>query len=216
MGSRKYGFGFLLGMMIGDASKRRQAEWHRHLELVLSKKHATNVSIGDYMSECARSIGIRMKRMPDQPAPKSKAHGFYVWESQSTALVDWMFNVCLGLGDDELTTYNSVRMNWALNAPDDFRRGLVRGIAESDGSVSVASQTVEFRTGPNWDFVKKLLLTFGVSSFRNRGALSVTKRQIGNLHRIPAFVPHLRTVRYERFEKLANARRTNHGRRISQ
>ncbi len=212
--SRAYRFGFLLGIMIGDASKKRQAEWHRHLELVLSKKYGTNERIGNFMSECAHGVGIRMKRMPDQEAHGHKPHGFYVWDSQSSALVDWMFNVCLGLKDDELTTYNTVEMKWVTRAPEDFRRGLVQGMAESDGSVSIASQTVEFWIGPNWDFVRGLLLTFGVRSFRNREALSVTKREIGNLHRIPAFAPHLRTVRYARFEKLANARHIDHGTRI--
>jgi len=203
-----------MGIMIGDASKKRQAGWHRHLELSLSKKYDTNELIGDFTSECARGIGIRMKRMTDRPAYNGKPYGFYVWESQSTTLVDWMFNACLGLKDDELTTYNSVRMNWALRAPDDFRSGLLQGLAESDGSVNIASQAVEFWIGPNWGFVKQLLLTFGVKSFRNREALSVVKSQTARLFDIPAFSPILRTVRYRRLERLAQSKRIRHGRRI--
>ncbi|MDV3278420.1 MAG: hypothetical protein LYZ69_08160 [Nitrososphaerales archaeon] len=212
--SSPYGFGFLLGVMIGDAAKKRQAEWHRHLELVLSKRYDTSVMIGDFTSECARGIGVRMERVSDRAPYGNKPRGFYVWRSQSTALVDWLYNVCLGLTDDELTTYDSVRMDWALRAPKGFRRGLVQGLAESDGSVSIASQTVEFWIGPNWDFVKRLLLTFGVSSFRNREALSVARRQVVNLYTIPAFSPLLRTARYERFVKLANAAHIQRGKRI--
>ncbi|MDV3243601.1 MAG: hypothetical protein LYZ66_00330 [Nitrososphaerales archaeon] len=209
-----YRFGFLLGITIGDASKKRQKEYHRHLELVLSKKYRTNLKIGDFASECARSIGIRMERARDRAPYGTKPNGFYVWSSQSTALIDWLFNVCLGLKDDELTTYSPVKMEWVLDAPAEFRRGLVQGLAESDGSVSIASQTVEFWIGPNWDFVSRLLLSFGVSSFRNREALSVTKNQIKKLYEIPAFSPILRTVRYDRFERLARARHIEHGRRI--
>lgn len=105
-------------------------------------------------------------------------------------------------------------MDWAVDSPEEFRRGLVQGIAESDGSVAIASQTVEFWIGPNWDFFKGILLTFCVKSFRNREALSVTKRQIVNLGRIPPFAPQLQTVRYRRFERLAHAEHIGHGKRI--
>jgi hypothetical protein len=212
---RDYMFGFLLGMIIGDAAKSRSKNWHRHLGLVLSKKYDTNERIGEFTCTCAQSVGIRMHRVSDQPKPDSKPHGFYQWVSEASPLLDWIFNVCLGLKDGERTTYDSVRMDWVPNAPEDFRRGLLQGIAESDGSVSIASQTVEFWIGPNWDFVKRLLHTFDVKSFRNREALSVTKRQVPRLAMIPAFSPTLRTVRYQRLEKLAGAKHVPHGHRLS-
>jgi hypothetical protein len=105
-------------------------------------------------------------------------------------------------------------MDWVLGAPADLRRGLLQGIAESDGSVSIASQTVEFWIGPNWDFGKRLLLTFGVKSFRNREALSVTKAQVRLLGRIPAFSPLLETIRYQRLEKLVLAKHIGRGKRL--
>jgi hypothetical protein len=120
----------------------------------------------------------------------------------------------LGLNDLERTTYDAVRMNWVVSTPLEFRRGLVQGIAESDGSVNIASQTVEFWIGPNWDFFKEVLLTFGVGSFQNREALSVTKSEVSKLGAIPAFSPLLETVRYTRFVKLVNARHIGHGKRI--
>jgi hypothetical protein len=188
--------------------------WHRHIELALSKRYDTNVRIGDFTSKCARGIGLRMERKADRAPYNSKPYGFYSWESQSSALVDWLFNACLGLKDGQLTTYDAVRMNWALRAPRDFRRGLLQGLAESDGSVNIASQTVEFWIGPNWTFVKRLLLAFEVRSFRNREALAVSKRQVARLYRIPAFSPFLKTVRYRRFKRLALANHIEHGRRI--
>ena len=212
--SREYLFGFLLGMVIGDAAKSRERSWHRHIGLVMSKKYSTNERIGEFTCRCARSIGLRMHRVSDQPKLPSKPYGFFEWTSQASPLVDWIFNVCLGLRDGEKTTYDAVRMDWVLESPMDFRRGLVQGVAESDGSVSIASQTVEFWIGPNWDFFKGLLLTFDVKSFRNREALSVTKTQVQKLNSIPPFVPHLATPRYQRFQKLANATHIGHGKRI--
>lgn len=211
---RVYELGFLMGILIGDAAKKRQYKWHRHIELVLSKKYKTNLRIGTFTCECAQALGLRMVRRPDLAAHGGKPNGFYVWTSQSSPLVDWMFNICLGLKDNELTTYNPVRMEWALTAPRAFRQGLVQGIAESDGSVSIASQTVEFWIGPNWTFMKRLLLTFGVRSFRSRLALSVSKREIDRIRLIPPFAPHLGTVRHHKFERLAAARHIGHGKRI--
>lgn len=46
--TREYLFGFLVGMIIGDAAKSRTGDWHRHLGLSLSKKYGTNVKIGEF------------------------------------------------------------------------------------------------------------------------------------------------------------------------
>ncbi|MDG6989874.1 MAG: hypothetical protein JRM99_00430 [Nitrososphaerota archaeon] len=212
--TREYIFGFLIGMIIGDAAKSRAKNWHRHLGLVLSKKYRTNKRIGDFTCFCARDVGLRMHSVADQPKKGRKPHGFYEWVSQASPLVDWIFNVVLGLKDGERTTYDAVRMGWVVESPVDFRRGLIQGIAESDGSVSIASQTVEFWIGPNWEFFKAVLLTFGVRGFQNREALSVTKSQIAKLGVIPPFSPLLKTVRYRRFEKLFTAKHIGHGRRV--
>jgi hypothetical protein len=212
--TREYLLGFLIGMVIGDAAKSRSKNWHRHLGLVLSKKYESNERIGEFTAICARNFGLRMHRVADLARPRNKPHGFYEWTSQASPLVDWIFNVVLGLKDGERTTYDAVRMNWISDSPEDFRRGLVQGIAESDGSVSIASQTVEFWIGPNWDFFREVLLTFNVKSFRNREALSVTKSQVGKLAEIPAFSPLLRTVRFLRFEKLAQAKHIPRGKRL--
>jgi hypothetical protein len=212
--TREYMLGFLVGMVIGDAAKSRSKNWHRHVGLVLSKKYESNLRIGEFTAICARNFGLRMHRAADQARPRNKPHGFYEWTSQASPLVDWIFNVCLGLKDGERTTYDAVRIDWVSDTPEDFRRGLVQGIAESDGSVSIASQTVEFWIGPNWDFFREVLHTFGVRSFRNREALSVTKSQVGKLADIPAFSPLLRTARFLRFEKLAHAKHIPRGKRI--
>jgi hypothetical protein len=212
--SREYAFGFLVGMIIGDAAKSKSKNWHRHLGLVLSKKYQSNERIGQFTSACARDIGIRMHRVADLPRPRHKPHGFYEWVSQASPLIDWIFNVVLGLKDGERTTYDAVRMGRAQDSPEEFRRGLIQGVAESDGSVSIASQTVEFWIGPNWDFFKGVLLTFGVRAFRTREALAVTKSQIAKLGTIPPFAPHLRTPRYLRFEKLVHAEHIERGKRI--
>ena len=214
--SRTYLFGFLIGIVIGDAHKPKPGNGHRNIHIVLSKKYDTNVAIGDFATFCANNLGLRMRRYPDIPKPPDKPFGFYVWVSQSSPLVDWIFNVVLDLMDGQHTTYDQVSMDWALEAPLEFRLGLIHGIAESDGSVSVASQTVEFWVIPDWDFMIKLLATFGLKGFRNREAVSLVKLQAVKSFKVPVFSPHLRTVRYGLLELLATTRRLEKKERVPQ
>jgi hypothetical protein len=212
--SKEYMFGFLLGIMIGDAAKKRQGKWHRLLELVLSRRYDTSLKIGDFTCLCAQSIGVRMQKAQDIEPYGIKPRGFFVWRSQSSALVDWMFNACLGLKDGELTTYTPVRMAWAVEGPVDFRRGLIQGLAESDGSVNLSGQEVELWIGPSWDFGRSLLESFGIRAFRSREALTISKSQVSKALGVPIFASHLHTVRCQRFEKLAKAKHVCRGKRL--
>jgi hypothetical protein len=212
--SKEYIFGFLLGVTVWDAAKKRQQNWHRHLSSQLSKRYDTSVRIGNFICECANAFGLRMRRMPDRAPYGQNPNGFFVWESQSSPLVDWIFNICLGLQDNESTTYNPIKMEWALSGPEDFRKGLVQGLAESDGSVNVSGQEVEFWIRPSWDFVEDLLKTFGISSFRSREALAISKSQVTKALAVPIFSPHLRTVGYQKFVQLANAKHIARGKRL--
>ncbi|HUI86347.1 MAG TPA: hypothetical protein VLY21_04240 [Nitrososphaerales archaeon] len=213
--TKPYLFGFLLGIMIGDAHKPKQGRGHRHIDLTLSMKYETNLKIGELTCRCARDLGLRMERAKDKPKQPHKPYGFYDWISQSSPLIDWMFLVAIGLADGQHTTYDTVQMDWALNSPEDFRTGLIQGIAESDGSVSIASQTVEFWVIPDWDFVIKLLATFGLRGFRNREAVSLVKSQAIGSFKVPVFSSYLQTVRYQRLRLMATTRKLTRRDRIS-
>lgn len=201
---------------MGDAakSKSNQGASHRHIGLVLSKKYDTNVQIGEFTSMCARTFGLRMHRTEDLSRPIHKPHGFYEWVSQASPLVDWIYNIAIGLKDGELTTYNAVRADWMLLAPREFRVGLIQGIAESDGSVNIASQNVEFWVDPHRNLLKKLFAMEGLRSFKTREALTITKSQAIAAFGVPIFNPMLRTVRYQRHELMASARKLDRKDRI--
>jgi hypothetical protein len=205
---RCYLLGFLIGIMIGDASKSKSKRGasHRHVGLVLSKKYETNVRIGDFTVISARSIGLRMHRTNDLERPAHKPNGFFQWVSQASPLVDWMYNVALGLEDDELTTYDAVRADWMLSAPREFRVGVINGVSESDGSVALASQEVEFWVDPHRQLLKRLLEMEGLRAFNNRQALTLAKSQAIKSFSVPIFNATLRTVRYQRHEIMATAR----------
>ncbi len=202
----EYLFGFLLGMIVGDTGKSKPVVGHRHLDLTLSQKYETNLKLGEFTSSCARNLGLRMHRIKDIPPPRWKPHGFFAWVSQASPL-DWIYNVGLGLTDDQVTTYDSLRAGWVFDSPREFRVGLVQGLAESDGSPNVASQSVEFWIGPNWDWMIRLLATFGLRAFRSREAVTLAKSQAIKAFEIPIFSDLIRTVRFQRHELLARTPR---------
>ncbi len=203
----RYLFGFLIGMIIGDAAKSKQGRGHRHIGLVLSKKYDTNLRLGDFTCKCAQHFGLRMSRKKDQARPLGKPNGFYEWTSQSSPFMDWVYHVALGLAEGELTTYDPIHLDWAIAAPVEFRTGLIQGIAESDGSVSIASQAVEFWIIPNWDFMIRLLATFGLHGFRNREAVTLSKSQAIASFGVPVFSEYLQTVRYQKLKTMATTPR---------
>lgn len=212
----RYLFGFLLGMMIGDAAKSRQGRGHRHIGLVLSKKYDTNLKIGDFTCRCAMALGLRMHRAKDHPKPLHKPHEFFEWTSQASPLIDWIFNVALGLNDGDLTTYDAIQADWVLEAPREFRLGLVQGLAESDGSVSIASQEVEFWVDPHRSLLKRLLETFGLHGFNNRQAFTLSKTQAIKSFDVPVFSPVLQSVRYKRLELMASCKKLTKKERLSE
>ena len=205
--NREFHFGFLLGMIVGDTAKSKPAVGHRHLDLTLSQKYETNLKLGEFTCSSARSLGLRMHRIKDIPQPKWKPHGFFAWVSQASPLIDWIYNVGLGLSDKEVTTYDSLRAAWVFDSPREFRVGLVQGLAESDGSPNVASQSVEFWIGPNWEWMIRLLATFGLRAFRSRQAVVLSKSQAIKAFEVPVFSDQIRTVRFRRHEMLATTRR---------
>jgi hypothetical protein len=144
-----------------------------------------------------------MERRPDKPKPTNKPFGFYQWASQSSPLFDWIFNSCIGLKDGQNTTYDPINAEWVFDSPKEFRVGLIQGIAESDGSVNLSAQEVEFWVLPDWEFMIKLLSTFGLHAFRNREAVSLAKSQAIESFKVPVFAPHLRTARYRKLELMA-------------
>ena len=191
-----------------ETRRSQSREWVTDtFDLTLSKKYETNLKLGEFTSSCARSLGLRMHRIKDTPQPKWKPHGFFAWASQASPLIDWIYNVGLGLRDDQVTTYDSLRAGWVFDSPREFRVGLVQGLAESDGSPNVASQSVEFWIGPDWDWMIRLLATFGLRAFKSRQAVTLSKSQAIKAFDVPIFSNQIRTVRFRRHELLARTPR---------
>lgn len=69
---------------------------------------------------------------------------------------------------------------------------------------------------PDWDFMIRLLASFGLSAFCNREAVSMVKSQAINSFKVPVFAAHLQTVRYGLLKPMATTPRLDKKDRLPQ
>lgn len=206
-------FGYILGFLIGDSSKPsiiRKFRTTRRITVRLSKHFPTNKKLGDYVSLCANNLGLRMKKCKDCPPGKQNLYPFYTWISQSSTLIQWIFNVCIGLNDNQKTTYDKINANWILNSSKQFKISFLQGLADSDGFVDFSEQRVGIITHPNTDLVENILNTLEIKSkrryFTNNGlwALMIS---IHDAYSLPIFNRSVNSYRYKKLKKLVYAKK---------
>lgn len=177
-------FAYLLGFMLGDASKlggRQERLASMNIDLQLSLKRETNLRLGEYVCLCANSLGFRMDRIADkQPTGASKLGqrpmGAYRWTSERSPLLAWAFAVGLGLDWNQNTSENPVKMKWIFATPFAFRLRFAQGMADSDACVK--KYVVEITSLPNAEFVKRLLWSLGLKSAYVRVENGLTLRTV--------------------------------------
>jgi len=161
-------FGYQLGIMGGDSGKlggQQPRYSSMNLDLQLTQKQPTNQRLGEFVMLCANSLGIGMERKRDkQPTGQTRESKepapAYRWTSERSPLLAWMFSVCLGLGWEETTTTDQLRMNWIFDTPRIFRVRFIQGVADSDGCVK--GYEVEIASVPNAHFFADFLLGLGM------------------------------------------------------
>lgn len=206
-------FAYLLGVMVGDASKtgiKRKQRVIRRICLRLSKRYPTNEKFGEFVRISVNELGLRMNKCKDCPAGKKSIHPFYTWISQSSPLFQWIFNGCLGLENNELTTYNPIRAKWILGSSRDFKISFLQGLADSDGFVDFSSHQVGIITEPNTYLIKNIFDSLNVKStpkLFTRNKLWALMINANDAYRLPIFNPIIKSYRYEYLEKLFKARK---------
>jgi len=213
-------FGFLLGVMLGDAGKGTNLYVkgnHRiptyNLLLRLSQHNQHNKRFGEYLVTCCNKLGLRAGRISDGPPSSlqrmstAKAMN-YNWRSQRSPFLAWMFMVCLGLQFGETTTRTPVRMGWILGTSRAFRIAFLQGLAESDGSASYSGYA-RITSWPSAEFVAELVRSLGVtcSIARKRGRPSDVAITIDQAFSIQLFNAEIASERYLRVKKMAEGRR---------
>ncbi len=200
---------YLLGWIVGDGSKHRGSRRWLTMDfcLQLTRKHAENVQLGEYVAECLRRFGVPCFRGRDGEPRRKVPNGFFSWHSHYSSIVGWLFLACVGLEWEQKTTKDPVRMTWLLGAPEDFRKWFLRGLADSDGDVHFQHRWVDIATSPNTDFVKSLFESLGLHTrvrvHRGYGYVSISA---SDADKIQIFNPELLTYRRIMLEKLAHAK----------
>ena len=209
-------FAYLLGVLVGDSRKtgiKRNNRTTRRMGLSLTKKEISNLMFGKFVVLCSNSLGLRMKRTKDEKPGKRNKNPFFRWSSQCSSLIEWVYNVCLGLNDDQVTTYDPIKADWILTAPRDFKIWFLQGVADSDGFIDVGVSQVGIVTGPNTDFIENILKTLKIHTrkkFLHRGKLGVVMIKTKDAYKLPVFNPFVRSYRYQLLEGIVKARRFNH------
>lgn len=208
IGSNTQFFGYLLGVMVGDASKhgiKRNNRVTRRLQLRLTKRYDSNLGFGEYFCKCVKSLGLRIKRNKDCPPGKCNTGPFYAWHSQCSQLIQWIFEKCLGLKDNETTTYNPIKANWMLKADKRFKIAFIQGLADSDGFVDMNAMQVGIITSPNTRLIKGLLASLNINSkerFFTVNKLSALMIKVKEAYNLPIFNESVNSYRYQKVKKI--------------
>jgi len=148
-------FGFLLGAVLGDASKPEKGQSRfpsMTIALTLSKRKPNSLRFGQFVSLSIQAcLGLKMNRIRDAARSvwRFTDAECYRWVSQASPILFWLFRVCLGLKEGETTTRNPVKMDWILRTPRGFKIHFLQGLVESDGYVDCGRDRVVLASSPN-------------------------------------------------------------------
>jgi transposase-like protein len=205
--------GYLLGFMLGDASKLGGEEERFtsvNIDLQLSLRKESNLRLGEFVCLCTNSLGFQMDRISDkQPTGESKFAqvpvGAYRWNSERTPFFAWLVSTCLGLRWEENTSINPVRMEWIFSTPRIFRIRFIQALADSDANVR--PYEVVITSVPNADFTTRLLQSVGMKSAHTiyEGGkplrTMVNRRESATL---PVFNEYVKSYRYDKMNRQAS------------
>ena len=87
---------YLLGWFLGDLGKhyRNESKMIMDVDIQLTRKQRENLSLGEYVTSCARRLGIGCKRTLDRPSSNSSPNGAFCWAFQRHPMFSW-FHLCL-------------------------------------------------------------------------------------------------------------------------
>lgn len=182
---------YLLGIMVGDASKGGSfSSGKMFVELQLTKRHPENHVLGEFVGLCANSVGLRFSEVDDRVRNERVPYGRFHWKSNTSELVHWLFADCLGLKSGQLATHDPVSVEWMLPAPRAFRVWFIQGVCDSDAYVHLQDQEVHIIASPNAEALSRILDSLGVE---NKPAvidkMDVLRVKLNAAFALPVFSP---------------------------
>jgi hypothetical protein len=82
---------YLLGWCVGDFGKNYASEdrLSARISFQLTKKHSDNLALGDYLTQCVRTLGVECRRYGDRPNTRSNPNGSFLWRSAFSPAIGW-------------------------------------------------------------------------------------------------------------------------------
>ncbi|MFX1565060.1 MAG: LAGLIDADG family homing endonuclease [Promethearchaeota archaeon] len=201
--SQEQAFGYILGVLVSDASKPKNKQTSSHIKLQLSMKYTWSEVVGEASCYFLGKLGIRAKRGKDYR--NSRGTTFYCWNSECSPLITWIKRSCLGIQHKETTTHHPIRMEWLFRAPKIVRIRFLQGLNDGDGWASVKSQEIGNASGPSTNFVQTLLRTLDIESRQSHSKDEVRIGRKSSL-KVAAELPFFlfATTRQEAADKIAD------------
>lgn len=209
-------FAYLLGFLVGDFSKKeikRKFGVTRRFGLSLTQAHLENERVGEFASLCVNSIGLRMNRVKDTKPGRMNKYPFFRWNGQCSSLAQWIYNVCLGLRDNQVTTYDEIKADWILTAPSDFKIWFIQGLADSDGFIDTGTLETGIIVTPNKKLIERIFKTLDIHIYTKKyhhNTLEAVMASLNESRKIQLFNEYAQSHRYELSEKLKNSKRLSH------
>jgi hypothetical protein len=205
---------FYVGAMLGDCTKNLRSEFRfpsMTVSLTLSMAKPNSQRFNEFTALCANSaLGQRMHRIRDQPPSTSGGmtrDACFRWITPVSPLIAWVFRVVLGYERGELTTYNKMRADWLLDAPQNFKVHFLQGLAESDGWINPGRDEVNIVATPNEQFLDQLLTGMNVPHRFDKRAVTIVTFGTEDGIKLPAFSERVHSFYYDDMVTMANAKR---------
>ncbi len=170
-------FAYILGMMISDTSKPKGYKFSNQCLIALTRKYSWSLDVGNYLCKCFNFLGIKANRIKDN-SKLNKLHpnGDYRWISEKSPFIKFLIQTCLGLKENQMTTYNKVKMKWLLNCSNKFLIPFIQGVCDGDGSAHNFWR-IEISCDPNKDLFIKILTKLNIKSYNDGDAVSISNEK---------------------------------------
>ena len=175
--SKKEAFAYILGFMISDTSKPKGYRFSNQFLVSLSRKNDCNLQIGKNICKYFNLLGIKARRINDDDRiDKLRPNGHYRFISEKSPFIRYLIKSCLKLKNNQLTTYDKVKMEWLLKCPKDFIINFLQGAYDGDGCAHNFWR-VELSCDPNQDLFLSLLTKLGIISYKDGDAISISNEK---------------------------------------
>ena len=182
-------FAYVLGMMISDTSKPKGYRFSNQCLLSLTRKHSDCLKIGNGLCNYFKILGINAHRIKDDSRiNKRHPHGHYRWITEKSPFIKFLTKTCLGMREDDRTTYDGINMEWLFDCPKNFLVNFFQGICDGDGTAHNFWR-VEISCHPNQILFMKLLKKIGINSYLDGDAISIYDEiSVKNALKLPIFL----------------------------